>query len=363
MKISTITCHNVYNHGASLQAYALSAYLCSLGHEVEIINYRPDLQNAQPFYTSVPQHYDRFGLRQAYIVAKLPSRVREAKRRKAFDLFTQQYMPIGSTIYTNLDALSANPPAADLYIAGSDQIWNTELRTDAAFYLDFGPKETKRISYAASFATTQLREGTEDFVKSQLANFDEISVREESGINILQSLGYSGTLVVDPVFLLSREHWERIASEDGCGECYILVYDFERGGPIETIAKRLARLMGCKIYSIGFEGKRYTHRDFVTYGPSSFVSLIRNAACVVSNSFHATAFSMIFQKNFFVVNRTDGLNVRMSDLLSRYGLSDRLIDVNATDKRLTSNIDYTNVQPILHQHIAQSKDFIPARFH
>mgnify|MGYP002852244157 CR=1 FL=1 len=358
VKIATITCHNVYNHGASLQAYALVEYLRTLGHDVEIINYRPDLSGNTSFYTDVPKRYERFGLRWAYILAKVPSRIRESLRRRKFDEFSHQYLPVTETLYHCNDELISNPPIADVYVAGSDQIWNTELRQDAAFYLNFGGNSVRKVSYAASFATASLKQGTEAFVKMQLSNFDRIGVREESGLRILESLGFEGALTVDPVFLLSAEHWSTVADTEGSDEDYILVYDFERVGPIEKVVKRMSRLCGCPVYSIGFEGKSYTSRDYVRCGPQTFVSLIKNARCVLSNSFHATAFAMIFNKRFFVVNRTDGLNVRMSDLLSRYGLQDRLIDVSVSDEGLREEINYDKVQTLLTDDIARSKQYL-----
>lgn len=363
MKIKTITCHDVYNSGASLQAFALQRYLESQGHEVQIIDYKPDYLSNHFNLWAINPKYNKPVLREAYWMVKLPYRIKARARKKPFDQFTQHYLHL-TRRYSSVVELRKDPPEADVYIAGSDQIWNTTLPngTDAAFYLDFG--SARKISYAASFATPALREGTGHFVKQKLKNFDAISVREKSGIGLLNNLGYEGNQVVDPVFLLSKEDWDallsdnHLASQPELKEPYILVYNFEPKGPISIIAKRLAKLINCKIYSVGPYAMPYAQKNFVNNGPLDFVALIKSAQCVVSNSFHATVFAMIFDCDTFVVNRQDGLNQRMKDLLEDYGLGDRLISPTASDAQLIEHIDYSKVNPILEKSIANSKDWL-----
>lgn len=361
MIIRTITCHHAFNHGAMLQAYALLAYLQSLGHDATVIDYRPDyMPRLQMNFDWVPPKYDFWFIRQLYRRVKLPFLQQEQERRHALEKFFKKHIKITDTEYNAIEELRQNPPVADLYIAGSDQIWNTSFRNgqDSAFYLDFGiPK--RRISYAASFATPQLAAGCEDFVKQKLSRFDAISVRETSGKKILETLGYEGVVVVDPVFLLLREQWDTMGTSDCEQERYILTYDFERGGnPIAQVAMRLAKRGECKIYSVSPYRRQYAHRNFVNVGPDKFVSLVKHAQCVVSNSFHGSAFAIIYGKNFLVVNRKDGLNVRMQDLLARYGLSHRLITPDAQDRLLMQDIYYAPVYERLEQDIEFSKSFL-----
>lgn len=363
MKIKTITCHDVYNSGASLQAFALQRYLESQGHEVQIIDYKPDYLSNHFNLWAINPKYNKPVLREAYWMVKLPYRIKARARKKPFDQFTQHYLHL-TRRYSSVVELRKDPPEADVYIAGSDQIWNTTLPngTDAAFYLDFG--SARKISYAASFATPALREGTGHFVKQKLKNFDAISVREKSGIGLLNNLGYEGNQVVDPVFLLSKEDWDallsdnHLASQPELKEPYILVYNFEPKGPISIVADRLARLIKCKIYSFGPYAMPYAQKNFVNNGPLDFVALIKSAQCVVSNSFHATVFALIYSRDTFVVNRQDGLNQRMKDLLEDYGLGDRLISPTASDAQLIEHIDYSKVNPIFEKSIANSKDWL-----
>ncbi len=359
MKIKTITCHHVYNHGAYLQAYALVTYLRMIGHEASIIDYRPKYLS-QHFKLWTNSNFDRIGLGWLYNLAKMPYRIIALRRKKVFDKFYTKFMPVDGTRYNNSEELKNTPPTADAYIAGSDQIWNTSFinGTDPAFYLDFGNKETKRISYAASFATDSLKPGTEKFVKSKLSNFDHISVRESSGTKILQDLGYNGTEVMDPIFLLTTDDWNKLTPSLGLIGNYILIYDFERSNAIKTIALRLKKSFGLKIYSIGPYRLNYADRCFINRDPTSFVSLVKNAKYVISNSFHGTAFSLLYHKDFFVVKRQDGLNTRMKDFLFKFRLESRLIDINISDENLVKPINYEEISSLIENQTLQSKAFI-----
>lgn len=347
-----------------LQAYALVAYLQSLGHDAKVIDYRPPyMGTAEVDINKVSERFDYPVVKQLYRLIKRYPRLREQKRRLALERFFSKYMCVTGEQYSSIDELRKNPPIANLFIAGSDQIWNTTFNNgnDPAFYLDFGnPK--RKISYAASFATDALASGSDVFVEKQLRNFDAISVRESSGRRLLESLGFDGIEVVDPVFLLEQKQWDLFDEGPVTQDKYILVYDFEPGkSGIKRIAKRLAAMYGgCKIYTVtpSFSYFDYADKSFMVCSPDEYVSLIKHAECVVSNSFHGTAFSMIYGKNFFVVNRKDGLNARMRDLLDHYHLSDRIIGVDAQNDILRKSIDYEKVNALLCQDIESSKSFL-----
>lgn len=347
-----------------LQAYALVTYLQSLGHDAEVIDYRPPyMGTVEVDLKEVSEKYNYPVVKQLYQLIKRYPRLQEQKRRLALERFFSNHISVTSDHYTSVDDLRKNPPIADLYIAGSDQIWNTTFNNgnDPAFYLDFGnPK--RKISYAASFATDALASGTEEFVKKQLHNLDAISVREGSGRRLLESLGFDGVEVADPVFLLDQKQWDCFDKNPAGQDKYILVYDFEPGkSGIKSIAKRLAALHGdCKIYTVtpSYSYFDYADKSFMVCSPDEYVSLIKHAECVVSNSFHGTAFSMIYGKDFFVINRKDGLNARMRDLLDHYHLSERIISTGATNEILSQHVDYSQVRAQLCQDIENSKSFL-----
>lgn len=358
MRICTITCQNAENYGARLQTYALSTYIASQNHEVKVIDYCPDYMT---FHTKLWYWPRLISIKQwAKLFLQVLQRRNDIRRHRAFDLFSATHIPLSIMKYYDVEQLRECPPIADVYIAGSDQIWNTQFHNgnDAAYYLDFGDKNIKRISYAASFATKSLANGTSEFVKTKLKNFDVISVRESSGLKILYELGYTGHLVVDPVFLLSAKEWDDIAITYNNNEHYILVYDFMGSNVMKIISKRLASLLGCKIYSVGSHRLHYADKNFLFCSPETFISLIRQSKCVISNSFHGTVFSMVYRRNFFVVKREDGLNDRMDNILNRYNLTDRMIDLNVSNETLINPIDYINVEKPLHSDIEYSKAFL-----
>lgn len=315
MKICTITCQNADNHGARLQCYALVKHLQKQGHIVEVIDYRPTYMRGPRLW-----YWPGFSLKQwAKFFLQFPFRMRNVRRHRCFDEFSKKYIPL-TRIYHKIEELRKDSPVADMYIAGSDQIWNTTFPngTDPGYYLDFGPKDVRRESFAASFATSELVPSAREFVKENLKRFDNITVREQSALKILEDLGYHGTLQDDPVFLLSSDEWSEIADGTGTGERYVLVYDFYADKKIKETTLSIAAKKKCKIYAICPMALPYADKNFVYAGPETFVSLIKNASYVVSNSFHGTVFAMIYHVPFKVVDRPDGLNVRMHDLLERH---------------------------------------------
>ena len=235
MNIKTITCHDVYNYGASLQAFALQTFLEKDGHNVEIIDYKPDYIDF-PYKVSTFVHPDspvrRFTdkcsiIRLLYGIKRYLWYIPTIGRKRAFDRFTKQYLKLTKKYSCN-DGLSKDVPAADTYIVGSDQVWNsiTMLNgSDSAFYLQFAPKSKKRLSYAASFGSISVSEKHKDIIKQWLSTFDAISVRENSGVEVLQDLGIKGTHVCDPVFLLSKEEWIHNLNISKNDEKYVLIYN------------------------------------------------------------------------------------------------------------------------------------------
>ena len=353
MKIKTITCHDVYNVGASLQAYALEQYLTDQGHDVEIIDYKPDYLSRHYSLSAVNNpRFDRPLIRQAYLMAKLPGRLaaRFGRKKKSFDSFKKTVLRVTTRRYNSAEALRDDPPEADVYIAGSDQIWNPLFPNgrDAAFFLDFVPAGKKRISYAASFAVEEIAGEDQARMKPWLEKFDAVSVREASGVRLLEQMGLHGVQVCDPVFLLTREQWAAMAAQQAGG---VFVYDFDGSKQVQEMAAVLSESRKAPIVSVfPMQNAAHVCKDM---GPREFLGAIACADVVLSNSFHATAFALLFHKDFFVVERWEKINTRMKDLLESVGLSDRLIgtaeemaavqpiDWRTVDYRLSDCIDWS----------------------
>lgn len=359
MKIKTITCHEVYNHGASLQEYALLEFLNSNGHQAQTLHYKPDYLSGHFNLWSVGN--PKFNLpviKQLYLLAKLPGRLKLMPRKKAFDQFAEKYIPTDKILYKTNEDLKQNLPQADAFICGSDQIWNSFFQNgkDPAFYLNFVPNNKRKIAYAASFAIDELEDEVKPLVKENVSQMDYVGVRETSGVRILNELGNDNAVqVLDPVFLLDSEHWKNrfIKSIE---EKFVFIYDFDSNPVIKEIALQLRKDKGYKIITVN-GNIDYADQNFVLEGPEKFLSLVYNAQEVVSNSFHAVAFSLIFEKEITVVNRLEKINTRMRDLLNLFQLSQRLI-TTANEYHSLKKIDYSVVNNHKEFHVQKSKDFL-----
>lgn len=361
MKIKTITCHDVYNSGASLQAYALMKYLQELKHDVEIIDYKPDyLNNHYKLLKIGNKKYEKNFIYQIlYLTIKLPGRILSLKTKKKYDDFKKNYLNITNMRYTSNEDLKNNLPIADTYIAGSDQIWNTMFKNgkDPAFYLDFVPDEKNKLSYAASFALDSIPKEFIENTKKMLNRLDNISVRETSGLNVLESMNIKGGIqVLDPVFLLDKSKWENLCVNLNVNEKYVFVYDFDKSVLIEKIANHIAKEKKLKIYTVF--NSEYSDKYLRNMGPQEFITYIKNAEYIVSNSFHATAFSIIFQKKFYVIDRKEEINARMRDLLTLLSIEDRLLNEDYFERNLNDCINYKPVLSKLEVHIGKSKEYL-----
>lgn len=363
MKSYTITCHNVYNYGASLQAYSLQRYLNSQEVDSIIIDYRPGyLSGHYALWKCDSPRYNKPVIRTLYKIVKLPGRIRSLKKKKIFDRFTEKYLRLSPQTYSDISGL--RNLKADLFIAGSDQIWNTLFKNghDEAFYLSF-VNCGRKISYAASFATDRIFGGAESFIRKSLYGLDAISVRESSALKLLDELGISdGTLVADPVLLTTKTEWDALIDNfpKWNGNDYILIYDCENDKTLMECALKISRDKSLPIFCIGsYSSDNYWSKDLRDSGPLEFIYYIRNAKYVVSNSFHATIFSLIYSKDFYVVNRSSEINSRMIDLLEFIGHKPRLID--SPDSVDYTPIDFGAVWQKLEPLISHSKAFLAAQ--
>ncbi len=364
MKVITVTTYNVYNYGAALQAYALQKYLIELGHHAELLNYQPAYLNTRYDYKWVnPESpLSKYAItRFAYRIAKYLQRQTTLRRKRAFDTFISQRL-LQTILYRNKEDLISQQPSADVFIVGSDQVWNTfyEAGRDSVFYLDF-VKNGRKASYAASFSFLDIEDSIKSMIKQWLTKFDFISVREYQGVDILKSMGLNGMWVLDPVFLLEVNQWKCLFKEIKGIEPYLLIYDFERNEDMKKFAKLYAKRNNLKIYSINDTyPKLYVDRNFNGEGPDVFLSLIYNCSCFISNSFHGTAFSIMFHKPFYVFGRhRHAVNSRMESLLKMFDLEDRFINSfdNSEDINNTC-INWAKIETIKDEYLEQSKRYL-----
>lgn len=365
MQIKTLTTYDVYNYGASLQAYALITYLINRGHEVEIINYQPEYLTRKYDYKWVnPESLmSKYATtRVIYRILKFLQRQTTLARKKQFDYFNHQILRETKIVYRSFEELKANPPEADLYIVGSDQIWNIfyDAGRDPAFFLEF-VKTGKKASYAASFSYLNIDAQNKARIRTSLESFAAVSVRESHGLNILNDMKIKGTWVLDPVFLLNRDEWKELMIPLSKTEEYVLVYDFEKNRELKEFAIQYAKEKNMKIYSINDTYPLpYANRNFGNAGPKEFLSLIYNCDAFISNSFHGTAFSIMFNKPVFVFNRhRHQVNSRMESIMTLFKLNNFILtDRTQYLTAINATFDFEQINKIIEQEVEKSIFFI-----
>ncbi|MDO5975340.1 polysaccharide pyruvyl transferase family protein [Flavivirga jejuensis] len=351
-KSFTITCHRPLNYGAVLQTYALNTKLRELGLDARVIDYNP------PYYTKSNRSLFIRIIREVF---RLPDWIYGKWR---FGKFISKHIPLSEDQYKNLNDLKRKVPKADYYFAGSDQIWNCEELLngkDDSFFLTFAPKESKKISYAASLAMPKVPYNQVDRYRELINDFDAVSIREKDGLKVLKDLGIKNVInVLDPVFLLDNDGWNYIVSQSNFTpkEKYILVYGFKRQKNLYEYARKLGQKLNVKVYAINTNIEDYfldIDKYFWNASPEAFVKLIKNSEAVVTNSFHGLSFSIIFNKPFHLFSRKGKANSRMLNLLSDLNLSDRVIN---SEELVSNEVNFSEANEFISSRRNFSIEFI-----
>ena|GEM_PF-149044 len=341
MKVSIITFHFVSNAGGVLQCLALQTFLKKWGHDVNIIDYRPSYHTVRyeiiknPFQYSLwiwEKYHNKKMKRRILITGKVFFKTIAANLKKSdknvstyYSHFIHNYINLTDR-YTSYTQLKNNPPLADAYITGSDQLWNPDLLDidfDPAYFLKFGATGMPKISYAVS--TGKELNNTEIVKLGKLADeLTAISVREYNP-KVVDALGQDVHICIDPTLLLDVEDYASVESDIIETEPYVFVYGFENTAGLHDAVHLAVNKYNCKVingcpHRIKLDDSVQKLRD---YGPDRFLTLIKNAQCVVTNSFHGTAFSVIYHKDFITVTHSTR-GGRMISLLYQLGLTSRL---------------------------------------
>lgn len=373
MKVGIITIHNSPNYGASLQSYALYRYIANQGVDCEIIDlHRPhekDYISSKHFFLERPPHktlkavLKRFLRRCLDRISRQASPAQEVARER-FGEFNGR-IPL-SRPYRGLDELYADPPQYDLYITGSDQVWNpTQPYVLDPFFLTF-VRSGRKISYASSIGIEELTEREKEKFKSCLASYEKISVREKKAQALLEkSTGRKVGQVADPTFLLTPEEWSGEAAGRLVEGCYIFCFLLAFDGALLDYASRLARQSGKQLVVLARKRpKNHVECLFVEdAGPREWLSYVEHADLVLTDSFHCTVFSLILGvRNFYTyIPSWNKRGSRITDLLETYGLTGHLLDnsFSETYAELSRRaIDRRKVLHTMEQEAERSREFL-----
>lgn len=369
MKIGIITFNSAHNYGAVLQVWALQEKLKSKGHEVEVINYRiPSIDNLYRVYA--PKKISKLsvvngGIHQLQWLHAWMNNSHKAIRYKKFEHFINHVLPTTKPFRSYQELLRADFDY-DLLITGSDQVWNGKYTRglSGAYFLAFGPKNAKRISYAASIGKDCFDHEEKSVAMKYLKDLDYISVREEKAKKAVEELTDKPVeLVLDPTLLLDRQNYDKIKKKTKFKGDYIFVHNVHLtkiDSRLNSIVEKVSEMTGLPVVNNrgDYQFKNELGK-FDNGGPGEFIGVIEGAKYVITNSFHATVFSIIYGRNFITVPHFQNPD-RMKYLLQMFGLQNHLID-NASavpDNLRTLEIDYTQVEDLKAQARVISEKFL-----
>lgn len=343
MKIALITYHYSNNKGAFMQTYALCRYLLDKGHEMSIIDIRQE-------------EGTNLG-----VVGRLIKEVIVSHRLKK-DI-KQLYPPL-TRRYSTLQELQADPPQAECYIVGSDQVWNPNIsgKLMFAYFLDFGGKEIRRVSYASSFGLsvwTIKDQKINDHIKELLYSFHALSVREQEGHDLCErEFGCNPTIVLDPTFLNS-DYKELIGKIKPRKE--ILCYKINKTPDFWANAPKIGKMMNLPLALLNYN---FPHKDFRYCFPPSLQTWMKRIAAaefIITDSFHGVALSIINQKQFVVTLNHNDRDSRLINLIRLFHMEDRMFDSveeMLNNRRWVKPIDYTEISPLVEKQREESRRYL-----
>ena len=369
-KVGIITIVNVNNYGAELQAFATFRKLQLMGYNAEIINYLYykdwryiDSKMSRSFNSMSIKgkiiYFAKYRVASFVLNKILPLICKDVKQRIAnFNSFHQHNTRF-SKLYKSMKDLYTDTPIYDVYMVGSDQVWNPNASSSIEpYFLTFAPHSALTVSHASSFGVSKIENNSiANRIKLGLSSIKTISVRESSGVNLVKELtGRTAQLVCDPTLLLNKSEWTMFMKPvSNMPQRYVLIYQLSESDAIVKLATRIGKQEQIPVYRIckrAFKVKKDKGVvNILNAGPSEFLSLITNASFIITNSFHGTAFSINFDVPFYtVVSAKKKNNNRMESLLDYVGLGKRIVkddvditnlpivgyDVNATQLKLKS---------------------------
>ena len=314
LRVCGVTFDHTTNYGSCFQAYALQTAIENLQIRGEQCEY-----GLIPVHTLLDYPVKRSWQRNVIKpILKL-----HRTQFVPFEKKCMKYVPVSRL--TDLPSLNEQ---MDAFVCGSDVIWNPDFNDNlGVFFLDFAHKY--KFSYAASFGKADIGEKQYLTVGKYLSSFNAISVREKTGQEIARRcVDKSVSIVVDPVLLLGSQTWDKLLTPDKKEDKYIFVYMTHLNDSIISFIEKLRKVTGLKVIRSA-NGPKQTLKQVIlqVQKPEKWLQQLRDAEYVVTNSFHATAFSVLFHKKFFTVvhgGKSQGINVRMNDFLKYVGLEDRI---------------------------------------
>lgn len=348
MKIAVITRHAAINYGSLLQTIATQQLLKDIGRQVQIIDYiRTDenYRNQEKTLLKGKQSFNNNILkRMAYLALRQPESILSGKR---FAKMRKKYLNT-TKLYSDIEQLQKDKPVADIYMTGSDQVWGPIKNGayDSAYCLSFTADNDRRIAFAASFGRTKFTKETEEFYKKWLSRYEAIAVREDSAVQLLNSWGLQAKQVIDPTLMLECTYWGKFTTD--IKKKYILVYQIHNDKKLDRYAKAVAKKYKLPLIRISPSFHQIVRGGKFKFCPdiSVFLSYVKNAQCLITDSFHGTAFALNFNTPFVEV-LTGETSTRNMSILRLTGLTDRVLQDENDLELAFKPVDFTYANKIL----------------
>lgn len=348
-KIEVITIHRNCNYGSVLQTLATQTIFEQLGFECEVIDFVREVDTKKGALGRLKNKSNKLAKNPLLLTAaKAVMYISYVKKEKVFSAFLKNYVHLTDRAYRSNDELLADRPTADAYCTGSDQIWNSLWNegVEPAFYLDFVRDGKPCFAYASSIGKDSIEEDEANTIRPMLEKYALLSVREGKSVGTLNALGYGQVeQVLDPTLYLDRSFWDTLASNRYQGKRYIVTYNLHHDKKLDAYADALGKAKGMPVINISYNWHDVIRKGKLAWCPSveGYLGLIRDASYVIADSFHATAFSLQFGKQFMTFYPTEA-SVRMRDLLHKLDLTSRGIDGESPSlDAIDRPIDYSAV--------------------
>lgn len=335
-KIGIITIHRIYNYGSVLQAYALQVTISKLGFAVEIIDYLypNNFHRKHSADKNLNTYTEDFKGKLCRLFFKAIFILQLLKQHRNISKFIKHYLNLSFNQFRSPSELENNLQLYDVYVTGSDQIWNPRYTNgDTSFFFGF-LSNVKKVAYSSSFGLSDIPEQYKEKYGEYLRDFSHISVREKSGIHIVRDLsGKEAKLVLDPTLLLSPSVWNEIAlpPKYKCKYilCYFLNYTFNAFPYVDDLAEFISKETGFPLIHVARPPQKLINKNSffkVDASPGEFLGLVANAELVLTTSFHGTAFAINYNKPVYaVVQNRMAKDSRLIDLMQAVGLSSRIL--------------------------------------
>lgn len=372
MKAGIITMHKVPNYGSHLQAYALQEAVNDMGYDAELIDYKyPNEYHIARDKDLTKKKLSLGGFIKSVFKSPITifNKIIFARQRKLFHDFEDKFFKLSCT-YKSQEEIKKEKPVYDIYITGSDQVWNPRFACGDDIYMcNFGDFSKSRIAYGASVAATNIPESMKSIYKENLSRYKAIGIRDFSSKQELENIIEKNIEVVcDPVFLLSSEAWHKLSERSKLKLpkkyilIYILTYSFNPYPEILKVIKDVKEKFNLPVVFINTSLKHILqikpNKNIFTASIFDFIKLFENASYILTTSFHGTAFSLIFKKQFLSIvgdKKTDG---RIRDLLNSLEINSYCDLKTYNRETLNKKIDYEMIEDNFNSFVEKSKNFL-----